>query len=395
MKKGFFVLTASIFIPQLLWGTVFHYDNSIGRQIRIKNIIRQDIFINGEFNKRVEAMNKALLEAVQTSNIFTLYRGKFYYYEKDLDTDDSYKLISLSDSSFFQDSQGHMIITPDVMMPEARNIPTFPTNDLKPGDSWTAPGEEIHEGVYTSNDIIISRFDVNYVYLGDKMIDGKNYSMFSIDYEIADYPENDPNIASLTGFTHLIYYWNSSNNCPGFYNDKFSLLYTFKTGETLMFKSTSEGRGELTMEASEKQKNQIASDMKKSIPKNNEMSVREVADGIILSLGNILFDFDKSTLKSGFEKKIEKFAEILKKYPSIDITVSGFTDNIGDEDYNKVLSEKRAKTVAEFLISLGISPSRLSYSGYGSENPVSDNDSEAGRALNRRVEIKLITKEEP
>jgi outer membrane protein OmpA-like peptidoglycan-associated protein len=395
VKKGFFFLAASIFIPQILSGTVFHYDNSIGRKIRIKNVIRQEIYINGDLKKRVEAMNKALLEAVQSSNSFTLYKGKFYYYEKDLSSDDSYKLVSVYDSSFFQDTRGLMIVPSDILMPDTRNIPTFPTNDLKPGDSWKAPGEEVHQGIYDSNEIITSSFDVDYVYLGDEIAAGTNFSKFSIDYVISDNPKNEPDILSITGYSHLLYYWNSSTSSPGFYSDRFSILYTLRSGETILFKSTSEGQGELTEDATAEQKKQIVSDMKNSIPTNSAMSVREVADGIILNLGNILFDFNKFTLRKGFEDKLSKVAEVLQKYPSIDITVSGYTDNVGEEEYNKTLSENRAKTVAEFLTHSGISPSRISYSGYGSDNPVSAGNSEEGRSLNRRVEIKLITKEEP
>ncbi len=395
MKKGVIVLLAFIFIPKFLSGTVFHYDNSIGRKIRIKNIVTQEIFINGVMQEKVESMNKAVLETMQESNDYTLYKGKFEYYEKNLSAGDPYKLINVYDSSFFQDIRGNMKISPDILKPDVRNVPTFPTNDLKPGDSWKAPGEEVQEGVFDSNAIIISDFDADYAYLGDESIGATNYSKISIDYQIVDYPKNDPNIFSITGYSHIIYYWDTSHNSPGFYNDKFSLLYTSHAGETVLIKSASQGRGELVSDTTSDRKKQIVSEMNVSIPTNSGMSVREVADGIILSLGNILFDFNKFTLKKGFDSKLEKVAEVLKKYPSIDLTVSGFTDNIGSEEYNTVLSENRAKTVADFLIGHGISPSRLSYSGYGSSNPVSANDSEEGRALNRRVEIKLITKEEP
>jgi outer membrane protein OmpA-like peptidoglycan-associated protein len=382
-----------LFLPYCLSGTIFQYDNSIGRKYRIKSVIKQDVYINGEIKKNIESMVKALLEVTSVSNGYGFYKGKYEYYEKNLSSDDSYRLISEYDSLFFQDSRGKMIISSNVLMPDLRNVPTFPTNDLKPGDSWKSEGEEIHEGILSSNDIIISRFDVNYIYLGDEKINGVSYSKFSIDYHIMDYPDNDPNIFSVTGYSHLIYYWDITNQCPSFYNDDYNFLYTLRTGETVFYKSKSEGKGELMNEPSAEQKKAIVTEMTNAIVTNSGMSVRETPDGIILNLGNILFDFDKYTLKKEFENKLSVVFDVLKKYPGIDLSVSGFTDNIGEENYNLRLSENRAKTVADFLIKKGIPPSRLYYAGYGSSNPISSNNTEEGRSINRRVEIKIITKE--
>lgn len=383
----------AFFIPCLIFGTVFRYDNTVGRKYRIKNLIKQDVFVNGVINRSVESMDKAMLEVIKLSNDYALYQGKYDYYEKNINLNESYKLENEYGSSFYQDELGKMIVSSDVLMPVLRSVPTFPTNDLKPGDSWKADGEEIHEGILTRNNIMKADFPVYYIYLGDELIENKMYSKFSIDYHIMHYPKNDPNIFSFTGYSHSIYYWDISNSCPAFYNEDYAFLYTLHTGETVYYTGQSEGKGELVSDIGGDQKKEIITEMSNKISKNSGISIRDVADGIILSLGNILFDFNKYSLKSEFEKKLESVADVLRKYPQIDIAVSGYTDNVGSENYNLLLSENRAKTVADFLIKKGISPTRLSYIGLGSKNALAPNTTDEGRSLNRRVEIKLITKE--
>jgi outer membrane protein OmpA-like peptidoglycan-associated protein len=330
---------------------------------------------------------------MSVSNGYGFYKGMYEYYEKDDSLDDSFRLVNEYESRFYQDRYGNMIIQSNILMPDLRSVPSFSSNDIKPGDSWKSPGEEIHEGVLYGSNLIISRFDVNYIYLGEEKIEGTMYSKFSIDYHIINYPDNDPDIFSLTGYTHITYYWDVSNRCPSSYKDEYSLLYTFRTGETLFYKSRSEGRGELINEPPAEQKKEILNQMTNVISKNSGISVSEIPDGILLSLGNILFDFNSYTLKREYEKKLSAVSDILKKYPAIDLSVSGFTDNIGEESYNLELSGRRARTVTDFLIKNGIFPTRLSYAGYGSSNPVYSNDTEEGRSMNRRVEIKIMTRE--
>ena len=101
----------------------------------------------------------------------------------------------------------------------------------------------------------------------------------------------------------------------------------------------------------------------------------------------MLFDFDSYALKKDTEEKLRQIADIIKKkYPDREIIVEGHTDNIGEKDYNYSLSEKRAKTVAEYLKGK-LGHDKFSYKGYGSQNPLADNSTEEGRKKNRRVEI--------
>ena len=123
----------------------------------------------------------------------------------------------------------------------------------------------------------------------------------------------------------------------------------------------------------------------------NKQFVSELNKPIILE--NITFEFGKSELKESSFAELNELAATLKENPTYQITLSGHTDNVGQEEDNLKLSEARAKAVAEYLTSKGIAPTRISYQGYGSRNPITTNETEQGREQNRRVEF-ILTQDE-
>lgn len=112
-----------------------------------------------------------------------------------------------------------------------------------------------------------------------------------------------------------------------------------------------------------------------------------VVRGKSLVLKNILFDFAKSNLKPSSNAELDQVVKAMKNSPTLKAKVSGHTDNIGNKSSNITLSENRAQAVADYLILKGISKDRINTTGYGSSVPVAGNDTDTGRALNRRVEI--------
>jgi OOP family OmpA-OmpF porin len=107
---------------------------------------------------------------------------------------------------------------------------------------------------------------------------------------------------------------------------------------------------------------------------------------------HLTFDNNSAKIKDNFISKIKKLAEFLKQNPSYKVEIQGYTDNKGSAKYNQKLSEHRAKAVYETLIKLGVKKERLSYKGYGEENPVASNDIKKGRLENRRVIAKIYVK---
>ncbi|MCK5839531.1 MAG: OmpA family protein, partial [Bacteroidales bacterium] len=116
----------------------------------------------------------------------------------------------------------------------------------------------------------------------------------------------------------------------------------------------------------------------------------EVGEKVILK--NIFFEFGKAVLTSDSYIELGRVLKLMSTNPGLRIEISGHSDNVGSYAYNQKLSEQRAKAVVDYLVSLGIDPDRLEYVGYASSQPVATNDTEEGRAKNRRVEFKILSK---
>ena len=118
-----------------------------------------------------------------------------------------------------------------------------------------------------------------------------------------------------------------------------------------------------------------------------KLKAKETNRGLVLTLGNVLFDLNKAELKSGGMRTIEKLAEFMKNDPKRNVMIEGYTDSTGTPAYNKKLSLKRAESVRDALVNDGINPQRILTKGYGPQYPVASNKTADGRQQNRRVEI--------
>jgi outer membrane protein OmpA-like peptidoglycan-associated protein len=120
---------------------------------------------------------------------------------------------------------------------------------------------------------------------------------------------------------------------------------------------------------------------------NMILETRETARGLIVNISDVLFDFNKYTLKPGAREKLAKVSGILLAYPGLKIQLEGHTDSIGSDEYNLKLSQQRAESVRDYIQSQGVPAASLTAVGYGKFNPVATNDTAAGRQQNRRVEM--------
>jgi outer membrane protein OmpA-like peptidoglycan-associated protein len=126
-----------------------------------------------------------------------------------------------------------------------------------------------------------------------------------------------------------------------------------------------------------------------------ELATQELADlkakqstrGLVVTLGDVLFDTDRSELKSGAGRDLDSIADFLRNHPERQVLVEGFTDSVGTDEYNRSLSDRRAASVREALIGRGVEGSRITARGYGEQFPVGTNEDAGGRQLNRRVEV--------
>lgn len=118
-----------------------------------------------------------------------------------------------------------------------------------------------------------------------------------------------------------------------------------------------------------------------------EMEAQQTERGLLVTLGDVLFAFNKAELTAQAAPRLDKLASFLKQFPDRRLLIEGYTDSVGGDAYNQTLSERRAQAVRDALVQRGVDSSRITARGYGKAHPVADNASAEGRAMNRRVEI--------
>ena len=125
------------------------------------------------------------------------------------------------------------------------------------------------------------------------------------------------------------------------------------------------------------------------------LNAKQTDRGMLVTFGNVLFDLDRAQLKPAATGSIDKLAEFLKQHQDRQVVIEGYTDSSGSDAYNLRLSEQRANAVRDALVRKGVSAERIVARGYGEQYPVSGNDSSAGRAMNRRVDVTIANDNQP
>jgi outer membrane protein OmpA-like peptidoglycan-associated protein len=168
------------------------------------------------------------------------------------------------------------------------------------------------------------------------------------------------------------------------------MVFELSNGVTVEYRGRAEAE---IVEAPVMDKDKIAGEISEEIKRLDmtDTSVRVDDEGITISLENIQFEADSAVLRAGERQKLDKLAEILRRYPDRDILVGGHTALAGTAAMRAELSLERASAVADYLLSKNVrSQDRVVVRGYGAERPLGDNSTEEGRSRNRRVEITIL-----
>jgi outer membrane protein OmpA-like peptidoglycan-associated protein len=139
------------------------------------------------------------------------------------------------------------------------------------------------------------------------------------------------------------------------------------------------------LKAAEREKQQLRAKLLNQF--NRVLPTTDTGRGLVVNMGDVLFDTGKSDLRTDAREALSKLTGIVLNYPSLHLTIEGHTDSTGGAEFNQALSEKRADSVRDYLVGQGLDLSSLSAQGLGMSNPVADNDTAQGRQKNRRVEI--------
>jgi outer membrane protein OmpA-like peptidoglycan-associated protein len=275
-------------------------------------------------------------------------------------------------------------------MPNLRNVPTFLQKDVNKGDKWSADADLILD--IFSIPFKLS-FPAEYQLLDIQKKDDAEIAVigyhFNIDMNLASgkYPADFP--VKILGKDEGTINWDIRNNRPASMKEKYRIIFFFPMGEKqteakefqMLIDTTMKMYKPVTKEEKERDK----LDLKKDIPDGVDVDTDN--RGLVLRLGDVLFDFDSVELRIDSRDKLDRVSEMLKKkYPDREIIVEGHTDNVGGPEYNQRLSKDRASTVAKYL-KPKTGSDKLSYRGFGADKPIADNSTKEGRQKNRRVEI--------
>ncbi len=168
--------------------------------------------------------------------------------------------------------------------------------------------------------------------------------------------------------------------------DRNRVLLEARTREVQSAQSQAQS-AQLQAQAAQSQAEQSRQQLEASQQQLRDMQAKQTERGMVLTLGDVLFDTGKATLKSGAQETLGRLTTFLQRNPNERVIIEGYTDSTGTEEFNQALSQRRAQAVSNVLLSQGIPSDRVQPIGKGQSFPVATNATEAGRQQNRRVEV--------
>lgn len=379
---------------------------------RILSTVREDVKVNGRLNHRAEIVSRVTITVtdVDENGIGTM-DGTFMTSEKSTGAYGNERLGwgETFQSQYKRDGRGTFDIADSYFMPTIRDMPIFPEHPVKVGDTWTASGYEAEdlrrEPLFIEKPFKVP-FVAEYEYLRDEegissdaKHEKKTFQVISVKYNIfyeAPLPDDAWLLgdvpASTMGYSHRTIWWDNEKGQIDHSDEQFRIVIESARGNRFDFSGTThEEITEFTRTATEE-------NLKDVQEKITQMGLRDVSvtkseNGLTISLENIQFKPDSAELTESEMAKIRKIAAILQAYPDNDLLVSGHTALAGTENARQQLSEARAESVADFLVGLGVrEKNRVFTRGFGARVPIASNQTEEGKAKNRRVEITILDK---
>lgn len=335
-----------------------------------------------------EEKNRIYLSVKEIKDQSFLFNGTFTIYTRFIPQEKSFRKEQEYPSQFQIQRNGEYHVEDQYKFPNIQNIPSFPDEVPLP-QRWQKPAKEI---IYIPDmDLkIIVPFIVQYKYAGteertyenQKILTHKILYEYTLNHKVT--PGNGP-IKFIKGSSKGMIYFSTDLKMPVF-NDQ-NHFYEFILKNQQVFQENFHIQS-WYKKIKKVNKDKLLENLK-TLPE--QVQIETTDKGIKLDLKNVLFDFNSYELKEEAKSILDSIYETLKQFPDREIQISGHTDNIGSEEYNKELSEKRAKVVSDYLIQKGLNENQVSYRGYGSSEPIVPNDSPENRSKNRRVEILILT----
>ncbi len=367
-------------------------------------------YINGKYIGLMHRETRANLSRVPETGANSAYNGHFYILEETLKdmTRSARGLDGIVKAAFSVSPDGTMKFTVDNGYPQLRGFPAYPENPVHIGDSWQAAGFRVVDPRNDGKKSVLPLL-ADYRFVGSETwrgipvyrIQARYANRISVE---ANRKLIDPDLRSASGSHQLDILVSSETGAAIMMLDKLDETFTYADGGTVRFKGSTAFFTDAPVPVnSEKLLPKIAeiiaeSDTKApgaaNIPEESTEStpfvVEKTDQGVRLSVRNLRFLPDSDELIADEEKRLDKMARTLALVPGGRFLVEGHTAAIGKTAGELELSIKRAIKIVEEMTKRGLAAEQFMYAGYGGTRPVASNDTEEGRAQNRRVEITIL-----
>jgi len=350
------------------------------------------IRVNGAYKGHIYYQNRGILKAKREVDGSYSVDGTYYVFEEL--TKDGFRKASKIDeinrSSFSLYSSGEMIIDRNQTYPLLRSFPNYDNEPLKKGDSWLAFSEKV---ILQNDSKTVVPIYCEYVYEGQGKYNGVDVhnirAKYAVRYNQGDDPEGNEELKNISGTHDVAIIIEADTGRPILIRDNMREMHTFTNGGTLektgfvltFFKGI---RGMEKAVLADRLRDEFDEDLLKDV------EISESDEGLSLSLKQLHFVPDQAVILNDDRRLLDSIAAALKNIDERTFFVKGHTADIGTVESQMDLSLKRAFVVVQELIKRGVAEDRFLYTGLGGSEPLATNDSEEGRARNRRVEIIIM-----
>lgn len=370
---------------------VLQWDIAKDDRIEMVRTAQVTTLVGGRREKNYEERNIVDLTCYGKEGPVQRVRGLFSVYQRDAGSQ-VFMLQEQYPTDFGIRNSGEFIVAETDYMPNLRHIPSFPGGDVRTGSRWEGRGELVLQNF--SEPLRLS-FTVEYVLKALERREGTEVARVEYVYVIdktlltRKYPGDFP--ARIIARNEGNFTWDVGRGRPTGMFDKYQIFFIFadaaRGAVSYGFRMNITTAVKAYKPVSPEQQEKERAALEKEIPRDSGVAVDQNDRGLVLRLGEVLFDLDSYRLRKDARKTLDALIGILgRKYPDREIIVEGHTDNTGTAEYNMQLSKQRARTVAEYLKKKG-GRDKLSYRGLGQDVPIDDNGTKEGRQRNRRVEM--------
>lgn len=368
-----------------------------GQKYRVLSQVEEKVYHNKNFLHEASILNKISVAVVEDSEFAAKIQSDYIITEQMKNSNGVFKLENEYRSTYWRNDLGYIEIDKMYIFPTVRNVPVFSGIPVKPGDTWSAFGEELHKFPFENGSIIV-RFPIKavYTYAGKAELEGKRFDKIRINYTV-DHRFTQKQISNghpiaVQGQFKQDVYWDNTKGNFAYTEEAFYLAILFNQSDLYEWNGTSTTR---IIEARNMDKDQLKKDLEKQFEDEgiDDADIRIDKDGVSINLPDDVLHFrpDSTELRPGEFEKLRKIAKVVKNYKNRDILITGHTARAGSEESSQLLSEQRAAIIAEYFLENEITRTdQLIIRGMGSRQPVAPNTNEANMKKNRRVEIKIL-----